>query len=157
MQIKHLYHHSYSGICISTLPVHCSSLVHRLKLQNHSLVVLFLSAIYLLTLLLLNLPLFQTMFYYSGICNYTYNRRLRHSTQAEAKVIPLLHCQCVPSRPAVKPWDWRVMSFILSSSVFHSLTPLIVLLPRTWSVYSQYIHSNSQYIPNLPILLSLPF
>jgi len=47
------------------------------------------------------------------------------------------------SGPAVKPQDQRAASLILSSSMFYSLTPSFMLLSRTWSVYLQFIHSNS--------------
>ena len=85
--------------------------------------------------LLLNLPLSRTTFHYSKISNHTCNRRLRYSTWAEAKVILLLHCCCIPSRPAVKLQNQRATSFISPSSMFYSLALLIVLLSRTWSMY----------------------
>ena len=43
------------------------------------------------------------MFYYSEISDYTCNKRLRYSAQAEAKVVLLLYCHCIPFRPVVKP------------------------------------------------------
>ena len=75
------------------------------------------------------------MFYYSKISNYICNRRLRHSAQAETKVVLLLCCHCILSRLAVKLQDWRATYIILPSSMFYSLTLLIASFSRTQSVY----------------------
>jgi len=66
----------------------------------------------------------------------TNDRRLRHSAQAEAKIIPLLCYHYISSRPAVKPQDWRATSLISLSSMFHSPTPPFALLSGTWSAHS---------------------
>ena len=71
------------------------------------------------------------MFYYLEICNHTCDRRLKHSAQAEAKIVSLLYHHYIPSRPAIKPQDWRAMSLISLNSMFHSPIPLIIPLPRT--------------------------
>jgi len=63
----------------------------------------------------------------------------------------------IPPGLAAKPWDQRATYFISLSSVFFILTPSIVSLSRTQSVYLQYIYSNSRYIPSLPMLLSLSY
>ena len=100
---------------------------------SHSLVALFPSVIYLLTLLLLNYLSFRwcstTPKYVTIIGDQGIVHKLRPRSFYSFIVTN------VPSRLVVKPWNQRATSLISLSSVFHSPSPFFALLSGTQSLH----------------------